>query len=80
MEIVEYIYQFLVEPSNKNPTREYTNRDVHNKKMRGEASSLNTESNMSESADKRRNSYVDHHKDISNQTCLIHGPGHSSDE
>ena len=35
---------------------------------------------MSESADKRRNSYADHPKDRSKLTCLIYGPVHSSDE
>ena len=35
---------------------------------------------MSESSDKRRKSYVDHPKDRSKLTCIIHGPGTSSDE
>ena len=35
---------------------------------------------MSESADKGRKVCVDHLKDISTPTCLIHGPGHSSDQ
>ena len=35
---------------------------------------------MSESTGKRKKRYVDHPKDISKQTFLIHGPGNSSDE
>ena len=35
---------------------------------------------MSERAGKHRKSYVYHLQDISKLTCLIHGPGHSSDE
>ena len=35
---------------------------------------------MSESSGKLRKSYVYHPKDRSKLTCLIHGPGHSSDE
>ena len=35
---------------------------------------------MSESVVKRRKRYADQPKDISKLTCLIHGPGHSSDK
>ena len=35
---------------------------------------------MSESSDKCRKRYVDHLKDGSKYTCLIHVPGHSSDK
>ena len=35
---------------------------------------------MSESTDKSRKIYADHKNYISKPTCLIHGPGHSSDE
>ena len=35
---------------------------------------------MSESADKRRKIYVDYPKGKYKPTCLIHGPGHSSDK
>ena len=35
---------------------------------------------MSESTVKCRKRYVDHPRDISKGTSLIHGPGHSSDE
>ena len=35
---------------------------------------------MSESGGKHRKRYVDHPKDRSKLNCLIHGPGHSSDE
>ena len=35
---------------------------------------------MSEISGKQRKRYVDHPKDISKLTCIIHGPVHSSDE
>ena len=35
---------------------------------------------MSKSTDKRRKRYVDHPKDESKPTCIIHGPRNSSDE
>ena len=35
---------------------------------------------MSDSAGKIRKSYVDHPKDRSKLTCIIHGPGNSSNE
>ena len=35
---------------------------------------------MSENAAKLREIYLDHPKDISKTTCIIHGPGHSSYE
>ena len=50
------------------------------RKTRGEAASSTTYSEMSESYDQRKKSYVDPPKDKSKLTCLIHGPGHSSDE
>ena len=40
----------------------------------------NTYSEMSESADNRRKIYVYYPKGKYKPTCLIHGPGHSSDE
>ena len=46
----------------------------------GESALSNTYSNMSESSDKRRKIYVDNPKGESKSTCLIHGPGHSSDK
>ena len=52
----------------------------HSRKVRRESASLNTYSDMSESAGKRKKKYVDCPKDISKLTCIIHGPGNSSDE
>ena len=48
--------------------------------MRGEDTSSNTYSEMSESSGKNRKRYVDHLKDRSKLNFLIHVPGHSSDE
>ena len=48
--------------------------------MRGEDDLSTTYSDMSESTGKCRNRYVDHLKGGSKLACLIHGPGHSSDE
>ena len=48
--------------------------------MRGESASSTIYSTKSKSAGKIRKRYVDHPKDRSKLTFLIHGPGHSSDE
>ena len=48
--------------------------------MKGEAASSNTYSKPSESAGKRRKRYVDHPKDRSKLTYLIHEPANSSDK
>ena len=48
--------------------------------MRREAALSNTYSETSESSGKRRKRHVDHLRDRSKHTFLIHGPGHSSDE
>ena len=49
-------------------------------KMRLEATSSTTHSKTSEISVKSRNRYLDHSKDRSKQTFLIHGHGHSSYE
>ena len=49
-------------------------------KIRGESASSNNYSGVSEDLSSAENIYVDHPKDISKPTCLIHFPGHSSDE
>ena len=48
--------------------------------MRGESASENTYPNISDIAGKRIKRYVDHSKDRSKLTFLIHGPRYSSDE
>ena len=48
--------------------------------MRRESASSTTYSEMSESVDKRRKSYIYHPKNRSKLNFLIHGPGKSSDE
>ena len=48
--------------------------------MRRGVASSTTYSEMSESAGKYIKRYVDHPKDRSKLTCIIHGPGNSSDE
>ena len=79
-EIAESIYKGVVEPYYKKTTREYANCAGHSRKMRGEAASSNTYSEMNESASKCRKRYVEHPKDRSKPTCLIHVPEYSSDE
>ena len=79
-EIAESIYKGVVEPSYKKTTREYANYSGHSRKMRGEADSSNTYSEMSESASKCRKRYTEHPKDRLKTTCLIHVPEYSSDE
>ena len=48
--------------------------------MREEAASYNNYSQASEIYGKRKKRYVDHPKDWSKLTCIIHGPGNLSDE
>ena len=48
-------------------------------KYRGESASSYTQPVTRESADKRQKRYVDGSKSKS-KACLIHGPGHYSDE
>ena len=78
-DIVESIYEGLVELSNKYYTSEYATCYGNSRKKRGEAASSHTYSAMSDSAGKSRNIYLDHPMGES-KICLIHGPGHSSDE
>ena len=79
MEISESIYEVILEPSYKKTTRSDSKCDGPSRKMRGEAALSTTCSNISESADKCRKSYIDHKKDKSELTCIIHGLGYSSD-
>ena len=48
--------------------------------MRGEAASSNTHSEMSERSRNHRKRYVEHPKDISKPTCIIHVSDYESDE
>ena len=48
--------------------------------MRGESASSNTHSKTSESSGNIRKRYVDHLRDRSRHTSLIHGPDNSLDE
>ena len=54
MEIAEYIYEGVVEPSYKKPTRAYANRGGQSRNKRGESASTKTLPATSESAGKRR--------------------------
>ena len=56
------------------------NRSGNSRKTRVEPALPNTYFEISESAGKRRKRCVDRSKDRSRQTCLVHGPGCSSDE
>ena len=77
MEITEYIYEFVVEPSYKNYTRADFNRDGHSRKIMGEAASSKSYSDTSKSSVKRNKRYVDSPKDRSQLIYLINGPGHA---
>ena len=59
MEIAEYIYEGVLEPSYKKPTREDANSAGHISKMRGEATSSNNYSKMIERSGKHIKRYVD---------------------
>ena len=63
-----------------NQTRAYANRAGHSRQMRGVATSSKKNSEMGNHTDKRKQRYVDHMRDRSKLTCLIHSPGHSSYE
>ena len=77
MEIAEFIYKVVAEPSYKKTIRADKNRAGHSKYMRVEASSSDIHSKMAESANKHRKRYADYLKHISKPKYLIHGPVHS---
>ena len=56
------------------------NRADHIRQARREDASSNTYSDTSKSSGNSNKRYVNHLKDRSKPTCLIHGPGNSSDE
>ena len=60
MDIAEYIYEGVVEPSYKQSNSAYSTRSGHNSKNIWEYTSSHTYSVMSESSDKDRKRYVDH--------------------
>ena len=74
IEITESIHGGVVESSYKKPTKADANRAGFISKIRGEAASSTTYSDISESTGKRRQRYVDHLKDISKLTCLVYQP------
>ena len=80
MEIAEYFYRGVVEPSHKITNRADSNYSGHIRLKIVEAASSNTYSGMLERDGKCREIYVDHPKDRSKPTYLIRGPGHSSYE
>ena len=59
MEIVESIYEGVVEPSYKKPTRLDTNLAVHSRNKRGESASSKAHLTVGESTGKRQKRYVD---------------------
>ena len=59
MEVVESIYEGVVEPSYKKPTLVDANRFGHSSYIRGEAALSKTRPATGESADKRRKRYED---------------------
>ena len=58
MDITESIYEGVVEPPYKKPTREDANRSGHSRQNRGQDALSQTHSAMSESAGRRRKRYV----------------------
>ena len=78
MEIDESIYEGVLEPSHKKPTRVDANRAGHSRQKRGESASSWNRPENGESAGKR----IKRHVDIptgKSKTCIIHGPEHSSE-
>ena len=78
MDISESIYEGVVEPYYKNPTQEDSNRDGHSRQNIGEAASSWTLPEKVDSVSKSRIQHVDIPTGKS-KTCLVHGPGHSSE-
>ena len=79
MDIAESIYEVVVETSHTKTTKADANRDGHIRLKRGKSALSNNYSEMSKSTEGAK-IHADHPKDRPKPTCLIHGPGHSSDE
>ena len=79
VEISEYIYEGVVEPSYKKTIRADTNCADHSRQKRGESTLSWNRPEKGEIADKRRKRHVDSPTGKS-KICLIHGPGHSTEE
>ena len=78
MDIYESIFEGVVEPSYKRPTRVDANRADRSRNKRGESALSKTHFVTSESAGRHRKQYVDRSmKEL--KTCFVHGPGHSPD-
>ena len=76
MEIVESIYEDVVEPYYKSPTKSDANCAGIRSQTIWEVASSNTNSKVSKSAGMRRKSYAEHYKDILQLSCLIYDPGY----
>ena len=80
MDIAKSICEGVVKPSFKKTNRVDATRAGNSRLKRRESISSNTYSGMRESAVKCIKIYVDYPEGNSKPICLIHGPGHSSDE
>ena len=80
MEIQESIYEGIMEPSHKKPTRADANCAGLSRKMIGESALSNIYPETSESPGKHRKWYVYNPKYILKLSCLIHGSRYSSYE
>ena len=79
MEIAWSIYESVFETSYKKPNRADTKCDGNIRNNRGEFALSKTHPVTGESSGKHQKQYVDISKSES-KTCLIHGPGHSSNK
>ena len=79
VEIAESIYEGVVEPSYKKPTREDANLSCHSRNKITANSLSNNHPEMGEIHEKRRKRYV-YFPTGESKTCIIHGHGHSSNE
>ena len=77
MEIAKTVYEGVVESSHNKTTTSHTNRAGHSRKIRGVTDYSKTYSEKGNHAVKFKQRYVDHPRDRSKLTCLIHVPGHS---
>ena len=79
MEITEFIYKCVVEPSYRNLARVDSNCAGHIRHKRGEFFSSWALPDQGESDDKRRKLHV-YSPVVKSKTCLIYRPWHSSEE
>ena len=78
--ICRKVYEVVAEHSYKKSTIADSNCNFHSRQMRGESASSKHYSNMGKQTGKRKKNCVYHLRDQLKLTCLVHGPGYTTDE